>query len=186
MKKYLINKSLTAAEAAALFWYVFEGEKDWKRIYMAAADWSEEDVQNDPTHFGQYVSKWKATAKVKNELQRLKLVKENYIKEIQKQAYEEGRRSAFVEATSASDEEIKMKVKGQVDYTNPDAQKEKLNEIINRAKDSGEALDALKVIIQGQRNDQDAARNNKIQRFYTPLQCRDCPLYNKAKEKIKK
>lgn len=182
MKRSLINKRLTASESAALFWFVFEGEKDWKKVYMAAAGWTDEEAEQDPLLLGQYTSKWKATAKVKNELLRLKVVKDSYIKSVQQQAYEEGRRSAFEEAHEGTEEELRAKVKGEIDYTDPDKQKEKLNEIINTAKDSGEALDALKVIIAGQRNDQDAAKQNKVQRFYTPMKCRECPLYRDAKK----
>lgn len=186
MSKSLLSKTLTAAEKAALFWAIFEGERDWKVIYQAAAGMTEEEMNaNKATVMASYISRWKATSKVKNEIQRLKLFKENYIKHIQQQAYEEGRRTAFLEAGAANDEELMRKVKGQVDYTDPQMQKEKLNEIINSARDSGEALDALKVIISGQKNDQEAAKNNKVQRFYTPLQCRDCPLYNEKKDAIK-
>lgn len=183
-KRSLQNKTLTPSEAAALFWYVFEGETDWKKVYMAAAGWTEEDAEADPVHLGQYLSKWKGTNKFKVELQRLKLAKENYLKDIQQRAYEEGRRSAFKESAAGTKEEIDLMAKGLVDYTDPQKQKEKLNEIINEARDSGEALDALKVIIQGQKNDQDAARLNKVQRFYTPLQCRDCPLHQEAENRL--
>lgn len=186
MKKYLINKTLTAAEAAALFWFVFEGETDWKRIYMAAAGWTEEDAQNDPVHLGQYLAKWKGTTKVKSELARLKLIKDKFARGLQETAYEEGRKSALKETAGSAEEANAILTKGIVDYTNPEKQKEKLNEIINTAKDSGEALDALKVIISGQKNDQEAAKTNKVQRFYTPLQCRDCPLYQEKKSKLKK
>ena len=89
-----------------MFWYVFEGETDWKRVYMAAAGWTEEDAEADPVHLGQYLSKWKGTNKFKVELQRLKLAKENYLKDIQQRAYEEGRRSAFKESAAGTKEEI--------------------------------------------------------------------------------
>jgi len=70
-----------------------------------------------------------------------------------------------------------------VDYSNPVNQSRKLNEIINRAGDAGEALDALKVIISTQRADRDAAKDNKIVRAYLPHNCHACPLYQCAREK---
>ena len=187
MKRSLLNKTLTPAEKAALFWWVMEGEKDWMQVYLAATGMTEDDLAKDNrVVIGQYMSKWKATSKVKNEIQRLKLIKENRTKDLQQQAYDEGRKSAFEESTDATDEEIRTKIKGITDYTDPKNQKDKLNEIINSARDPGDALDAIKVIISGQRNDQDAAKQNKIQRFYTPLQCRDCPIYLEKKESLKK
>lgn len=183
-RRSLQNKTLTPSEAAALFWYVFDGESDWKKVYMAAAGWTEEEAQADPVRLGQYVSKWKGTNKFKVEMARLKLVKDNFVKQIQQQAYEEGRRSAFKESAAGTKEEIDLMARGLVDYTDPQRQKEKLNEIINEARDSGEALDALKVIIQGQKNDQDAARLNKVQRFYTPMRCHECPLYEEAQKRL--
>ena len=70
-----------------------------------------------------------------------------------------------------------------VDYSNPVNQSRKLNEIINKAGDAGEALDALKVIISTQRADRDAAKDNKIVRAYLPHNCHACPLYQTAREK---
>ena len=70
-----------------------------------------------------------------------------------------------------------------IDYTNPENQTRKLNELINTASDAGEALDALKVIIQGQKADRDAAREQKTVRAYLPVMCSGCPLYEKAAAK---
>lgn len=179
----VINKELSVSEQAAIYWAVFGGETDWKRVYMAAAGWNETEAEENTLTLAQYTSRWKGTAKFKREFQRVSLIKERMIKDIQDVAYEEGRRAAIKQGEAKLDEDAPRMVAGQTDYTDPRAQKEKLNEIINTAKDSGEALDALKVIIQGQRQDTEAAKNNKVQRFYTPLQCRDCPLYLEAKEK---
>lgn len=81
-----------------------------------------------------------------------------------------------------------VRTKGQenalfVDYSNPVNQSRKLNEIINKAGDAGEALDALKVIISTQRADRDAAKDNKVVRAYLPHNCHACPLYQSAREK---
>lgn len=184
MAQYILNKKkLLPTETAALFMYVFEGETDWKKVFAAAADWTEEEMEENPLKLTQYTSKWKAMQKFKNELQRIKLYRDRFVKQIQDQAFEEGRRSVLRERPEPEDGES---YSGGVDYTDPKKQKQKLNDIINNAKDSGEALDALKIIISGQRQDTEAAKNNKVQRFYTPLQCRDCPLYQEKKESLKK
>ena len=80
----------------------------------------------------------------------------------------------------------KLKNSKFVDYSSPAAQQEKLNELVNTADDPGEALDALKVIIQSQKADRDAAREGRVQRVYLPISCDSCPLYQKARKKVQK
>ena len=70
-----------------------------------------------------------------------------------------------------------------VDYSSPAAQQAKLNELVNTASDPGEALDALKVIIQGQKADREAAKEGRVQRVYLPISCEACPLYQNARKK---
>lgn len=62
---------------------------------------------------------------------------------------------------------------GLVDYSDPANQRRKLNELINTADDAGEILDALKVMISGQKDGQ-AAKERKQVLAYLPLQCSEC------------
>lgn len=72
------------------------------------------------------------------------------------------------------------------DYTNPEAQKRLLNHIISTSDEGKEKLDALKTIVSMQKDDRDAARDNKIQRFYMPLKCTECPLHARAEKRREK
>ena len=110
---------------------------------------------------------------------RLKLIQdaENNGKEI-------GRRE-LLDNVRTSDEAARKGAR-IIDYTNPENQTRKLNELINTASDAGEALDALKVIIQGQKADRDAAKEGKTVRAYLPVMCSGCPLYEKAAAKGEK
>lgn len=67
-----------------------------------------------------------------------------------------------------------------VDYSDPKAQRQKLNELVNNAEDSKEALDALKTIIASQRDDREGAKAQKSVTAYLPMTCKECPLYEKA------
>lgn len=59
-----------------------------------------------------------------------------------------------------------------------------LNELANNAKDSREKIDTLKIIADLQRfKDLAKQEDNEIKRFYMPLKCSDCVLYQKAKAK---
>ena len=46
--------------------------------------------------------------------------------------------------------------------------------IAESSDDPKTQLDAIKAIQQTQRDDRQAAKDSQIQRFYTPIQCRDC------------
>ena len=60
-----------------------------------------------------------------------------------------------------------------------------LNAEANRIKDGKTRLDVLKMLSDLQRmKEAENGKNGEIQRFYTPLQCRDCELYCKAKAEI--
>lgn len=71
--------------------------------------------------------------------------------------------------------------RGFVDYSNPAAQLNKLNELVNTAADSGEALDALKVLLSRQNDLAPEKRTEKRVRAYLPISCTECPLYLRAK-----
>ena len=73
---------------------------------------------------------------------------------------------------------------GLIDFSIPENQRRKLNEIINGTADAGEALDALKVLIAKQGELAPVERKETPVRVYLPLSCSDCPLYAKAKAKL--
>ena len=181
------SKDLLPWETSALSLYVFGVETNWSKLFQAAAFWTDEAITKQPKLFKQYVSTWKNSDKVEKEIKRLEYYRDQLLQDARLEAFEDGKKSAQGATNTTTESQTKMvetaQKKGFVDYTDPKAQKQKLNEIINNAGDSDEALDALKVIIQGQKNDQEAAKQNQVQRFYTPLRCHECPLYLKAKEK---
>lgn len=171
--------------------HVFGGEEDWKTIYAVAAGWGKKDLQTNP-NIHTYYRRWKLSDKIQSELRRIELLRDHLLQEARLQAFEDGKLAAQGETQTHTELQNNISQArrretelAMADYTDPAQQKKKLNEIINEAKDNGEALDALKVIIQGQKNDQESARDKQVQRFYTPLRCYECPLYIEAKDKTK-
>ena len=71
---------------------------------------------------------------------------------------------------------------GLVDYSLPANQLRKLNALINGSKDAGEALDALKVMIAKQTELAPEKKTEKPVRYFRPLVCGDCVLYQMAGE----
>ena len=167
----LLGKILTEREKAAIYYHVYGGCEDWRLLYCIAYDAPVEIPEKDNYLFDK-CSKWKRSPKVQNFLNQIrdqKAVKENRIKE-----------AAALDAIRDGECVRKEKTRNNsvlVDYSNPENQRKKLNELVNSASDPGEALDALKVIISGQRDDRQAAKEQRQVRAYLPITCESCPLY---------
>ena len=77
------------------------------------------------------------------------------------------------------------KIGGGIDYSNPRNRERLYNEIISQSKnDPKTALDAAKMFEQIQKDNREAAVTPQKQvRYYLPLRCESCVLYQKAKER---
>lgn len=172
-------KEITDREKAAIIFNIYTGCDDWPRLYAIASDKPASEVLKDK-YLSDRASKWKRSADVQRYLQEQrdrKAVADNAKRmEIEKMAAENERKKIERETGRPN----------FVDYTDPANQRRKLNELINDASDPGEALDALKVVISGQRDDRQAAREGRQVRAYLPLLCHNCPLYQKAQTKLNK
>lgn len=170
----LINKRLTPGEIAAVYYHVFGGCQDWTLLYAIADGIKDKQVYDINRNT---VSKWKGMDKITGLIQQLTAEKVRTEKETAEKGEEDSVRTEKAPV---------LKNSKFVDYSSPAAQQAKLNELVNTADDPGEALDALKVIIQSQKADRDAAKEGRIQRVYLPVSCTDCPLYQKARKKGEK
>lgn len=172
------SKTITQREIAVLYYHVFSGCEDWRLLYQLADN---TDGTNQPNKTA--VSLWKHSDKVKNALvdirQKFALITAQYEQRGADKEKEKKVNQGGNEHTKTSGQKAVLRV----DYTNPKNQADKLNELINTADDPGEALDALKVIIQSQRADRESAKEGKQTRVYIPINCADCPLYQDIKTK---
>lgn len=182
-------KTVTDRERIAIYAMVAGYINGWKEAYILGAQKPEEEIRKQ-SGLNVYVTRWKDHKDIYRTYTEIKAFYEAQKQAIKDQARkdagmdgmrEEGRKDN--ESTPSDDGKKESKI---VDYSNPDNQRRKLNQIVNNAKDSGEALDALKVIIQGQRADREAAREQKTVRAYLPLTCSECPLMEKARKKAGK
>jgi len=108
----------------------------------------------------------------------LKAVEE--LKEVARPADDETKK----EDEGRDNNRTKLERSGRIDYYNPENQRKQINRIIEQAADDPKTqLDAIKAIQQTQRDDRQAAKDNQIQRFYSPLRCHKCPLYQRRKAK---
>lgn len=99
-------------------------------------------------------------------------------------------RSGAMDATGESDsnnsDNLQFLQPLEVDFRDREQFLNFLNAEANRIKDGKTRLDMLKMLSDLQRmKEAENGKNGEIQRFYSPLQCRDCELYRKAKGEIK-
>ena len=180
----LQSAKLTEKEKAALFYNVFGGCEDWETLYLIATDKPIKEAKK-ATYFSVYVSRWKHTPKVKDFADKLKQYKGVLLEDARREGKNQASREDNTsiqnnESNQGGKERIQSEplkpVSKVIDYTNPENQQRKLNELVNFAGDSKEALDALKTIIATQKDDKQAAKDQQIQRFYTPEKCSTCTI----------
>ena len=181
------NKPLTEREKIAIFAYIYGLIPDLKTAYICAENRAAEEVQKQ-TGIKTSVSRWANGEKFRRYAEYCK----RYIQDKEAEAVQRGKDEARHEQMqeergtreSEHTETNQSRRNNKIDYNDPKARKDLYNRIIAEAQDDPKTqLDAAKLIEQTQREDKQAARDNKIQRFYTPLSCRDCPLHEKAIQK---
>ena len=183
-------KYLTKRENAIIYALASGVIESWSEAYILAHQKPEEEIRKQTALYST-VTRWKQNPVIVNAYNSaLALIKAREDK-IREESQRTGTQDPKDEEKSPGDNvrtESKhgRKLAGSVDYTNPAEQARKLNELVNNAEDPGEALDALKVIIASQKADRESAREGKRVVFYTPLRCKDCPLYEKARAKREK
>lgn len=181
--------TVTNRERAALAALVLGIVDDWRECYIIGADRSREDFERLASKNAP-VSRWKKAARVVKAYEEIQKMiagrladarREGYdkaVEELSRQADEEQRNSG-VNADGKTGGRFAL-----IDYSDPNNRKRLYNEVIRDAKsDPKTRLDAAKVFEQIQRDDKQAAREQKQVRAYLPLNCSDCPLYQKAREK---
>ena len=175
---------LTDIEEAVLLWGFTHGlvaKKKYTKLYTLAANIHPDDITASTAR---RASEYFATPKVQKYLRQLESNREYDFEA----AFNKGKAEGLAEARKeASNEEGKAgtergKNGGSVDYTRPEAQRELLNSLINESNDPKDKLDAVKVIISSQKDDKQAAREQKQVRFYLAQRCYECPLYQHFKE----
>ena len=172
----------TEREKAVIFALAAGYIDSWQKAFILSRDYpvkqAEEIKSIAPT-----VTRWKQRAEIQNAynfaISALNLRDE----ETARKAKEE---TAGKEEENNTGDSVRTKPAkpGRIDYYDPQNQRRTINAIIDKAQDDPKTqLDAIKAIQQTQRDDRQAAKDNQIQRFYTPVSCRSCPFKAKAAKK---
>lgn len=149
----------------------------WKEAFILSSQKAEKDVTNQK-NITTSAERWRRRPEI------LKAY-ESALKAVQ-ELKEEGKETEGETQTQPAGDSNRTKPAkaGRIDYYNPENQRKTINAIIDKAQDDPKTqLDAIKAIQQTQRDDRQAAKDNQIQRFYTPVTCKICPLYQKRTKK---
>lgn len=174
-------KELTPREKNALFGLASGFLDNWTECYIIAYDGPAEKVKTQ-TALNTSVSRWKNSAIVQREFEliteRIERTKKAEREKIVRESDKGRENSTHTETAKPA------QIDKYTDFSKPENQFKKLNELVNTATDSAETLDALKVIMSAQKADREAARDGKVVKCYIPITCKDCKLYQKAAKKV--
>ncbi len=180
---------ITTRERAALAALALGLVDSWRECYIIGMNRSREDYER-LSDKNMPVTRWKQSARVVQAYEDMQKMIAGKLADARREGYDK----AVEELTRQADEEQRnngVSTDGKpanklalIDYSDPNNRKRLYNEVIRDAKsDPKTRLDAAKVFEQIQRDDKQAAREQKQVRAYLPLNCSDCPLYQKAREK---
>lgn len=179
-------KKATEREKAILFALAAGGVDTWEKAFILSRQDSETDADKLKSRKSS-VTHWKQHPEIiqayQNAVAIIKARDDRTAEEARRQVEEE--RNGQKETTGpAESNRTPGRRAAAVDYYNPENQRKTINAIIDKAQDDPKTqLDAIKAIQQTQRDDRQAAKDNQIQRFYTPVTCKSCPLYQKRIKK---
>lgn len=166
----LVEEISPREKAAVIYGLLYNPEATQVALWEMAVDYKSDGATE--TTRKAYASRWFNSAPIV-------IFRDQFLAQ-----YEKNIKQKLDAALAVQKEELMLKFgqidPDEIDYTKPDAQRKLLNHLINTGGDGKEKLDALKTIVSIQKDDREAARDNKVQRFYTPLKCSECPLYARA------
>ena len=173
------NNELTPREIAAAQLYAYGIETSPAKLYAVAHRGSLEAVEA-LSDINASASRWLHSEKVQSFVRREKAAIDA------RQAQERKTIEAEVLARVRAKKDGSLTEAGQIDYSDPRNQLRKLNTLINGSTDTGETLDALKVMIAKQSDLAPEKKGERPVRVYVPMSCDACPLYAEAQARLKR
>ena len=171
--------NLTPAEKAALYLHVLEDVNDWKELYKIAVGEYKFNLLADNTK-NKYVTTWKNSPRIKKGVDEIKIYFHAKTQEIKQNAILEAQQ---VETKPTQGEQPKPAAPAQnaVNFLNPDEFLQFANCQANEIQDEKERREYLKMIANLMNYKESDSAEIEIQRFYTPILCETCEIYNKCK-----
>lgn len=160
---------------------------DWAECYIAAHEAKTKEAETLATNYSN-VTHWKNQKKIQDYyLEVTERINRDKAR-LHLEGVEEGKKmnDQSPDANSERSQTTTQKeIAVKIDYYDPANQRKQINRIIQEASDDPKTqLDAIKAIQQTQRDDRQAARDQKQVQSYLPLRCDACPLMEKARKKL--
>lgn len=186
------EQQVTPRQKAALF-ALAAGLMDWKEAYIAAHEGRTTEAREAAKQYAN-ITHWKGRKRIQDYYAECveMITRERtaqFLKGEESGLNKAGERMNENEREDSDRPDTKPRKQSAalIDYSDPTNRKRLINEVIRDASDDPKTrLDAAKVFEQQQRDDKQAAKDNQIQRFYTPVTCRECPIKAAFAEKRKR
>ena len=170
-------EDITKAEKAAIYYAILERCNDWQEVYKIAIGAERFNALTDKAKQSN-ASRWKTSHKIqkaREEIEAILKAKEKAIKEKAIKEIQGGETEPIKGTTKKTDTE-------GTDFLNRDEFLKFLNTRANEVTDDKLRNDILKMLSDNMRyKESENEGSNEIQRFYTPMICKDCPIYHKCR-----
>ena len=168
-------ENLTELERAAIIFHIFGGCKDRKILYQIAN--GENKVNKlKPTSLDVMCGNWFRSHKIQSGIKYFESLKQDHENEIIKN-YLSGLETETTKGTKENTQNDKT------NFLDRDEFLQFLNSRANAIQDDKLRNDILKMLSDNLRyKDTERDENNEIQRFYTPVTCENCSIYQKCKD----
>ena len=169
-----MKRGLTEAERAAIYLHIYDNFQDWKQLYIiahGAQRFEKLTVESKKNA----VTRWKNSAFVVQEIESINKMREaerlKIIEEHERRKETEGPEGVATRSNSR-----------QTDFLDRDEFLKFLNDRANdKQLDDKTRNDILKMLSDNLRyKDADKNEIDEIQRFYTPITCKDCEIYRRC------
>ena len=171
-------EDITKAEKAAIYYAILERCNDWQEVYKIAIGTERFNALTDKAKQSN-ASRWKTSHKIqkaKEEIEAVLIAKEKAIKEKAIKEIQGGETEPKKGTTRKANTE-------ETDFLNRDEFLKFLNTRANEITDDKLRNDILKMLSDNMRyKESEKDEQTEIQRFYTPVICENCAIYNKCKE----
>lgn len=170
-------KELTHAEKAAIYYHLSGKCTDWAQLYrIAKGDDALDRLSNDESRAAT-VSRWKKSESIQNAIKETSYLLQREREEADKRAVE-----AYRENQENPEGD---KILSEVNFLDRDEFLSYLNKQANRIQDEKTRNETLKMISDNLRfkdMEKENASGEDIQRFYVPMTCQECAIYQKCRD----
>ena len=170
-------ETLTEQERAAIIYHVFGGCKDRRTLFGIAEGENRVKRLSDKS-LKTVATNWFKSHKIQSSIKYFQTLKQEQENEI----IENYLNSTGARETETTNQPNPKKRDNGVNFLDRDEFLQFLNDKANSIQDDKLRNDILKMLSDNLRyKDTERDENNEIQRFYTPLTCENCTIYQRCK-----